>query len=142
MHGSSRSAPRPLPPTHKCPRQWAALELRLRQVNYANVVETSARSVGRKFYVRLSVEHKSNFDERRLLLPHCRNEGRRIERGELWLRLCIVSVSAALSEPRTSSNIITMPDCSNCLCVCVAKAVLVPAPVVPLSVLHPLSLIP
>lgn len=37
------------------------------QVNYANVVETSARSVGRKFYVRLLAEHKSNFDERRLL---------------------------------------------------------------------------
>lgn len=49
-------------------------------------------------------------------------EGGERGEGELWLRLCIVSVSAALSEPRTSSNIITMPDCSNCLlCVCVGS---------------------
>lgn len=73
VHGRTR-VPRPTPPTprpkavanptHKCPRHWAARE----QVNYdyANVVETSARSVGRKFYVRLLAEHKSNFDERRL----------------------------------------------------------------------------
>lgn len=104
-------------------------ELRLRQVNYANVVETSARSVGRKFYVRLSVEHKSNFDERRLLLPHCRSTrgGRREEeQGEgrtlatpLYCKCkCRTFRTSYVQQYNYNAWLLELPALSVCVFVC------------------------